>query len=86
VSVASLGHDVVAQGGEEVGGEVGEGDPVVEVHGVYADFTRSHPRDLGGRYGAALRGHHLGVPLGLVESVHRLFQSVGREPEPVEEP
>jgi hypothetical protein len=67
VSVASLGHDVVAQGGEEVGGEVGEGDPVVEVHGVYADFTRSHPRDL-------------------VESVHRLFQSVGREPEPVEEP
>jgi hypothetical protein len=57
-----LARDVGSQGREEVGGQVGQGEPGVQVDGVHHHLTRPHPGGLGGRDAASLCGDDLVGP------------------------
>ena len=82
---AALRGDVVAQRHQEVGREVLEGDADPEVDGVHHHLARAHPRRLGGRHGAALGGHDLGLPGVRRERVHRGREGRGGALEPRDE-
>ena len=59
---ARLATTSTATAARRSSGRSSKADPGVQVDGVHGHLAGAHPRDLGGRHGAALRGDHLVLP------------------------
>ncbi len=78
----ALGDDVVAQGGQEAGRQVGERDAGGQVDGVHPHLAGAQPGHLGGGHGPALGGHDGRLPPLLAERGHPRLQRLGRTVQP----